>query len=349
MDRIPLSVLRQLGLQICSAFQIPVKHSEILIDALMDADLSGKSTHGLMRLAPYLERVQLGLLDVHAAPVITHDAGALINANAQNGFGAVALDWAIQLLKSRAKQHGIAAVILDHSNHVGALGYWTRSLAMGPSPLVSLIISDASPRLPPSGGVDPVLGNNPWSLGIPWATDRAITLDMANSVAAAGKVRKAMLEGVDIPDGWALDKDGRSTNDPHEALSGLLLPMAGYKGYAITLMMAMMTSVLGQAESIDVRNVYDLRGPQNLSQFAMAIDMNALYGKTGSEQVQEKIEQWVLRIKSGRRQEGVEEIWLPGEQSEARRSEGHKCGAYLDPATIASLNELADSIGVKGL
>lgn len=347
MDRFPVERLRQFGIEICLAHQVPIRHAEVLIDSLIDADLCGKGTHGLVRLPSYLERVRLGLMDAQTSPIITHDLGALIRADAKNGFGAVAMDWALKELKSRAKSYGISAVILDHSNHVGTLGYWSRSLAMANPPLVSWIVTDASPRLPPFGGVDPILGNNPWTLAFPWDEDRAIVLDMANSVAAAGKIRQAMIAEKEIPSDWALDREGRPTVDPKEALSGLLLPMAGYKGYAITLMIGMMANVLGLAESIEVRSPFDLSGPQNLSQFVMGVDIMALYGEAGSKELRSKIEAWVSRIKESRRQDGTEVIWLPGEQSEVNRTDGRIHGVRLNADTLVSLNQLAESVGLR--
>lgn len=346
-NRTPLPVLRQLGLEICAAYDVPSRHGEIVIDALLDADMCGKSTHGIVRLATYLQRVARGLMAADATPMITHDTGALARADAGNGLGAVTMEWALDELTRRAGRHGIAALIIDHSNHIGALGYWSRRLAIGVPPLVSCVISDSSPRLPPTGGFDPILGNNPWSMAFPRIDGQAVVMDMANSVAAAGKIREAMKEGVDIPEGWALAPDGEPTTNAAEALQGLLLPMAGYKGYAITLAMGLITNALGQAETLETRNAYDKTGPQNLTQFAMAIDASALYGNEGPGRLQAKVEAWVSRVKASRKQSGVESIWLPGERSDILRREAMKHGIVLTSSARESLASLATSVGIQ--
>lgn len=347
--RISVGILRDFCLDLCRAHKIPEHHAVILVDSLVDADCAGKQTHGVMRLVPYLERGQRGLVDVKATPVIQHDSGALMQATARNGYGAVAMDWALGLLRKRASQYGIAGISMDHGNHIGALGYWTRQLALGDRPLVAMVVSDATPRLPPTGGMDPLLGNNPWSIAIPKDGDQAFVLDMANSVAAFGKIRQAKASGESIPEGWALDRDGQPTTDPSTALEGLLLPMAGYKGYVITFMMGLLANVVSQADSVQVRSLDDFEGPQNLSHWMMAVDLTTLYGPEGLERSLNKAREWARRIQESRHSPGVEHIWLPGEQSQKLRRESIAAGIPLKMSTLDSLNRMAESLGVAPL
>lgn len=337
ISAIPIMPLSLHCTALCERHGVPTAQAKILVDSLIDADMRQKGTHGLMRLPSYLQRVERGLMNAEAEPAIEHDTGPLLHINAHNAIGAVAASFAIMTIAERAERYGLALATVDRSNHLGAIGYWARALARRGN--IGVIASDASPRLPATGGMEPVLGNNPWSIAIPHE-DHPIVADLANSIVAAGKIRERHAAGQPLPEGWALDRQGRPTTDPSAALQGILLPMAGYKGYAITFMLTCLTNVLSMAESIEVRSLEDFNGPQGVSHLFLAIHPRTLYGDEAAS-FQMKTKQWVKRVKSSKRLAGNEEIFLPGEQAERNYARALQGGLILPQSTIEALDALA--------
>lgn len=255
---------------------MPPRHAEIVGDALVDAETWGKASHGLIRLPAYAERVRRGGIGV-ADPRVVEDNGNAVVVDAMGGPGQVAALVATDLAVERAQVSGVSVIAVRNSNHAGHLGYFSRHGAE--RGMVCGCMSNASPRLSPGAGSRPMFGNNPWSVALP-SHDAPIVVDMANSRVAAGKIRAAKAAGRSIPKGWALDVDGKPTTDPAAALAGSLLPMGGYKGLSISLLVSVLTAGLagGELES-NVRPVDDVATPQAMSQLVWALDPSLFSGR----------------------------------------------------------------------
>ncbi len=227
------------------AHGVPDADAAIVAGCLVSADLRGVDTHGLTRLPGYLDRVRRGLIDPRpllAPKRVTPVAAAL---DGQNGFGFVVGTRAMQEAIAIARELGIGVVSVRRSTHFGmAASYVLQALDAG---LIALVFSNASPAMPPWGARSALLGTNPFAAGAPAGEHPPFLLDMSPAVAARGKIRRAERRGETIPLGYALDAEGRPTTDPKAALGGVVLPIGGYKGSGLAMLMDILGGVISGA------------------------------------------------------------------------------------------------------
>jgi LDH2 family malate/lactate/ureidoglycolate dehydrogenase len=197
----------------------------------------------------------------------------------------------------------------------------------------------------PWGGLKKIVGTNPWSFAAPAGRHPPIVSDMANTGVARGKIYLARNRGEEIPLGWAVDSEGRPTMDPQAAIDGIILPMAGHKGYAIAAMVDVMSGVLTGSQFLSaVNGPYRYDQKSGVGHLLIAIDI----AKTQPMETYEaRIEQFILELKSGPLAHGVEEIFYPGE-IEARNDARHRAeGLILADGTLEDLVWIANETGVK--
>src|SRR5512140_2507124 len=209
--------------------------AHLLADTLVQADLWGHQSHGVLRLDWYRKRIVAGTLKADARPEFATDAGAVAVIDGRDGAGQALAKRAMEEAIARAKRHGVGVVGVRDSNHFGTAMYFTRMAAA--AGCVGFLSTNASPAMAPWGGRAKAIGNNPWSIAAPAGRHAPMVLDIANTAVARGKVYLARQRGERIPDGWALDAEGRPTADPRAAIEGIILPMAGHKGSGIAVMM----------------------------------------------------------------------------------------------------------------
>ena len=217
--------------------------SEFVAEATIDADLKGFTSHGLGRFPQYLVSIKSGTINLKEDITIEKETPAIALINGNSGFGQAVSYKAMQIAIKKAKEVGIGCVGVHNTNHFGVTGFYS-DLALREN-CIGLVIANTDPAIAPLGGSKPLIGTNPIALGIP--SETYITVDMATSVTARGKIIESKRKGLDLPDGWALDKDGNPTNDPEAALEGSILPFGGFKGYALSLLIEILTGPLVQA------------------------------------------------------------------------------------------------------
>lgn len=217
---------------------------KLVAEATVDADLKGFTSHGLGRFPQYLISIKSGTINLEDNITIEKETPAMALINGNSGFGQAVSYKAMQIAIKKAKEVGIACVGVHNTNHFGVTGFYS-DLALREN-CIGLVIANTDPAIAPLGGSKALIGTNPIALGIP--SDSYITVDMATSVTARGKIIESKRKGIELPDGWALDKDGKPTNDPTEALEGSILPFGGFKGYALSLLIEILTGPLVQAE-----------------------------------------------------------------------------------------------------
>lgn len=211
-------------------------NAALIAQCLVAADLRGIDTHGINRLPSYLARVRAGVLDAQAVPALQQLTPVVAQVDGNNGFGFLAAASAMDRAVEMAQTLGIGMVSVKHSNHFG-MSAWIVQRALDKD-MMSLVFTNSSPALPAWGGTDKLLGVSPIACGAPGPeSDVPFILDMAPSMAARGKVYKALRRGEPIPKGWAIDENGEPTTDPGSALTGTMLPMGGPKGSALAIMM----------------------------------------------------------------------------------------------------------------
>ncbi len=198
----------------------------VIMDTMLYADRRGLSSHGLGRLPLYIKKIASGHLNPAEEIETVMDDGAVLILDANNGFGQVAADRAVRDGITRAKRYGISAVGVRNSNNFGTAGYFGRMAAE--QNMAAMVYANAAPAIAPVGGNKALLGTNPICYAFPGGKDGIpIVFDMATSVVARGKIRLAAKNGEKIPMDWAVDRNGKPTDDPEAALDGALQPMGG--------------------------------------------------------------------------------------------------------------------------
>ena len=333
------------GAAICTALGVPPEDAQRVSASLVQADLWGHQSHGVLRLPWYARRLQSGAMRAGTQAQTVVDAGAVAVLDGQHGIGQVLATAAMQEAVRRAKAHGVGAVAVRNSNHFGTAMYY--SLMAAQADCVAMVCTNASPAMAPWGGREKRVGTNPWSLAAPAGRHAPMVLDIANTAVARGKVYLARQRGEPIPAGWALTGEGLPTTNAEAAIAGLIAPMAGHKGYAIAVMIDMLSGVLsGSAFGAAVHGPYEPAQPSGCGHLMLVLDIAAFMPPPEFGQ---RMERLVAELKSTPLAAGSHEVFYPGEM-EARAAERHaRDGLQLPAQTVADLDALAQELGVPRL
>jgi L-2-hydroxycarboxylate dehydrogenase (NAD+) len=323
---------------------LPEGDAKTVAELMLEADLRGSDTHGVIRLPLYVRRIRAG--GVNAKPNIRvvgeRASAALIDGD--NGMGHLVMRAAAQLAIEKAKATGIGWVGARMSNHAGpAALYATTPL---PHDMIGLYFAVGSNNhLPPWGGSETLLGTNPMAVAVPAQDEPAIVLDMAPTVAAYGKVRLKAQRGEPMPVGWMIDRDGKPLTDAKRADEGYLLPIGDYKGYGLSLIIGILAGALnGAALGRDVIDFVKETGkPTNTGQAVAAVAIEAFMPP---QQFKRAVDAVIRDIRASRRLPGVERIYLPGEQSHAKFLERSANGVPMPKPLRDSLDTLARELNV---
>lgn len=318
---------------------LPRGDAELVAASLVDANLRGVDSHGITRLPIYVKRLRRGLIEPQPTVDVVQDAGGALLVDGNNGMGAVVTTRALDLALARVRRHGAVSVAIRNTNHYGSGAFYAhRAIA---HQAAVFLYANAPATMAPWGGVQPYLGTNPYTFGIPAGRRDPMILDMATSQEARGKIILAAERGEPIPSGWATDPDGNPTTDAASALAGSVQPFGGPKGYGIALMIEVMAGVLtGASFGPHIGDLYhDLNRPQDLGAFIQLVDVAAFIPR---DRFIERMDTLIDEIKTSPAQAGVEEILVPGEpeaQTARRRARG---GIPLPTSLLTTLDELTE-------
>lgn len=307
---------------------------------LVEADLRGVASHGVGRVPIYLRRLRDGLVDPRTPLAIEELTPVAARLDGANGLGFVVARRAMAEAIARARSFGIAIVFAHRSTHFGmAASYLRQAVDAG---LAALVFTNASPAMPVWGGRTPFLGTSPFAFGAPGGERSApIILDMATSVVARGKIRRAAVAGEPIPEGWALDAEGRPTTDAQAAYDGLVLPLGGPKGSGLSLMMEVLGGVMsGSAFGGEVGNQYlDHDRPQNVGHCFIAFRPDLA---VSADAYRTRIDALVERAKASPRVAEDQPILMPGEPEALTERERLRDGIPLSAEDRAGLRGEAE-------
>ena len=331
------------AVRLLMAHKLPEADAKIVAHCLVRADLRGVDTHGIQYLPHYLGRVDKGLINPKPELKLEKKSSVAAGLDGQNGFGFVvgmkAIDGAIEM----AREHGIGIVAARHSTHFGmAASYVLRAVEAG---FVAQVYSNASPAMPPWGGRKAMLGTSPFACGAPGGRLDPYVLDLSFAVAARGKIRKAGRRGEKIPLGWALDQEGRPTTDPAAADTGVVLPIGGYKGSGLAMLMDLFGGVLaGAGHAGGVGNQFsDYDRPQDVGHFFMALKPDLF---VSLEDYRARMDRLVTAVRAAPRAEGFDEILMPGEREQRLEVARRVSGVPVGPVELKSLNDIAKRVSV---
>jgi LDH2 family malate/lactate/ureidoglycolate dehydrogenase len=315
----------------------------VAADAMVQADLWGHQSHGVLRLGWYYARLCSGAMRAQTSVTFPVDAGAIAVMDGGDSIGPVVAKHAALDAIRRAKAHGIGAVSVRNSNHFGTCMYFTRMAAE--QDCIMICTTNGGPNMAPWGGLKKMIGTNPWSVAVPAGRYAPLIMDVANSGVARGKIFLAQTRHEAIPLGWAIDSKGRPTTDPEEALKGFILPMAGHKGYAIGAIVDVLSGVLSGSGFMDeVHGPYDPVNRSRAGHLMIALNVAAFQPV---EDFHARMERYIDTLKSVPLAEGVDEVFYPGEKEARAHDTQIGEGIVLPLDTIAGLDKVASEAGVQ--
>jgi LDH2 family malate/lactate/ureidoglycolate dehydrogenase len=289
---------------------LPEADARLVADTLVQADLWGHQSHGVLRLGWYLDRLRHGVMHPVTTPEIVVDAGAIAVIDGHDGVGQVLAMRATHEAITRARAHGIGAVAVRHSNHFGTCMYYTRCVAAA---------GCVGSRAP-------------------------FVVDMAATGVARGKIYLARHEHRPIPLGWAPNQAGEPTTDPREALDGLILPMAEHKGYALAAMVDMLSGVFtGSGFLSAVHSPYQTTHTSHCGHLLIAMDIARFQPL---EEFTTRMEAFVDEIKAAPLAKGFDEVFYPGEIEDYNDAQCRREGLALPEDTRAHLRRIAQATGL---
>lgn len=323
------------------ALGVPEADAAILADTLVQADLWGHQSHGVMRLSWYAARIQAGVMQAKTCLDLV-DAGALALIDGHDGVGQVLAATATREAVARAKKHGVGVVGLRNSNHFGTAMYYTLMAAR--DGCVAFLSTNASPAMAPWGGRRKTIGTNPWSLAAPAGKYPPMLLDIANTAVARGKVYLAKQKGLPIPLGWAINALGEPTTDAREAIDGIILPLAEHKGYAIAMMMDVLSGVLtGSSFGSAVNGPYQFDRRSGCGHLMIALNIEAFQPLA---LFNERMENLIEQTKAVPPVSGFNEVLYPGEPEARNEKRNREQGLELPEDTLADLRKVAERTGL---
>lgn len=328
---------------IFASYGVPRADAARVAECLVQADLRGVASHGVGRIPIYTERLRRGLVNPTPSLAVEKSFTVAARVDGDNGLGFVVGTKAMAEAIGLAKQHGMGICFAHHSTHFGmAASYLKQAVA---EDMVAFVYTNASPAMPVWGSSTPFLGTSPFAFGAPNGSGEPIILDMALSVVARGKIRRAAQKGEPIPLGWALDPEGKPTTDAQAGYDGIVLPMGGPKGSGLSLMMEILGGVMsGAAFGGEVRNQYfDFEQPQNVGHCFLAIRPD-LFMPAG--EYAGRMADLVARSKATPKAAGFDEILMPGEPEARTEAIRARDGIPLDADDVKALRSEAEKASV---
>jgi LDH2 family malate/lactate/ureidoglycolate dehydrogenase len=323
---------------------LPDDHGGVLADTLVEADLRGVHTHGVNALTGYARRVQGGGANARPNVRIVRDGPAFAVVDGDAGLGQVVAHFAMSQAIARAEESGVGAVAAGNSSHFGAAAFYA-AMALEHD-MIGFATTSAGNRIAPIGGKTPVVGNNPLAWAIPAGREMPILLDMAQSVVAAGKLGMAQRKGERIPIGWALDKDGRPTDDPVAGAAGLLVPIGGPKGLGLAIVMDVLSGALsGAFFGRELAKTHQPDKASGIGHFFMAIDVGQF---EEIARFKERVDRMIRDIHESEPAEPGTRLFLPGEIEWLAKRERVERGVPLLSSIVDDLKRLADGLELDG-
>jgi LDH2 family malate/lactate/ureidoglycolate dehydrogenase len=345
MPRVQPDPLIQFGQGLLTSLGAPHEEASLVARLLVEANLSGHDSHGVMQIPGYLEAYAEGLIAPGAGFTHERETAATALIDGHWGFGQRLAHAATRLAIDKAKRCGISAVGAYHCYHVGHLGAYVR-LAAEAGMVAIMAVNDGGggQRVVPHGGVAGRLSTNPLAIGLPTGTAAPFILDISTSVVAEGQVRLQRLRGEPLPLGWMIDTLGQATTDPEDFFrhTGSLLPLggdAGHKGYGLALAVEVLAGILARAGHSRTP-----LPPYNNGLFSIVVDIGRFLPV---EEFTAEVRDLIAYIKSCPPASGVDEIVYAGERAAHTRRHRLRHGIEIDPETWGRLRTLAQARGIQ--
>jgi LDH2 family malate/lactate/ureidoglycolate dehydrogenase len=326
---------------------MPPADARIVAALMAEADLQGSDGHGVIRLPQYLKRIRSGGVNLKPDIRVVQERAAMALIHGDNGMGHLVMKRAAEVAIEKARTAGVAWVGAQWSNHAGPASLYARMML--PHDMIGLYFAVGNANhLPPWGGLDMLLSTNPIAAAIPAGEEPPVVLDMATTVAAYCKVKAKAARGEMMPEGWMIDREGKPLTDPRRAAEGFLLPIGGYKGYGLAMVVGLIAGTLnGAAMGKDVIDFnQDVSSATNTGQAIVAIDP-AAFGDLA--QFKAAVDTLVRDLRASERMPGVDAIRVPGDRSNALAASQRVEGIAIAASLMQTLDRLAEQLDIPPL
>ena len=332
MPVVPVSELRTLMRELLMATGAAPETAALVGDALVDANIAGHDSHGVIRMLQYVEFANVGQTDPIVAPEVVRRDRATATVDARWGWGQPAMWLATRTAAELAREHGIGAVVIERCCHIGRVAPYVEHLAG--QGMIGLAMSNAGRAVAPYGSRQRVMGTNPLAWAAPRAEDKAVvSLDIATAAVAEGKLRVARARELPVPEGAVVDRDGLPSVNPNDFYDGgALLPFGAHKGSGLSILAQLVGVGLAGAAPDRLARHRGGNGP-----LVIALDISAF---VPLETFRARVEEQCAEIASAQPAAGVDRVYLPGEPELDRRIERERDGVPVPDATWTALQAL---------
>lgn len=340
--RIKMQDLRTVIYDILVSNKLSPEQAEIVTDCYIEADACGVSTHGVSILPAHINKLRSGGYNINPKFEVVREGLAFSVIDSDNSIGVESAVHCMKHAMKMCKKTGIYTVISRNCNTYGPAFYYP-SLASKEG-LIGFTFCNSPAAMAAWGGKEKLFGTNPFAIVVPCKNEEPIILDMATSKVAKSKINEARIKNEKIPLGWALDNNGKQTTDPIAAIQGLILPMEGYKGYGIALMIDVLAGVLSGAAFLNnVRRFYSEDNKcMNVGQTFIAIDPQQIYGN----EFYDLMDNYVVEIRKSSSLDG-RSVNIPGDNKIKCRKKSIETGINLQQTTIEKLNQCLCDCGLS--
>ena len=345
MPRFRPETLHRIGCELFEAAGCGPEEARVVVDHLIEANLVGHDSHGVIRFMHYLEGIREGRFQLAAKPKVVRESPCTAVVDAGGALGQVGAIFATQLAMEKAKKQGVATVTLRRTSHIGRVGAYP--LMVAGAGMIGQIFVNAGRlggQVALFGGIGGRLSTNPIAFAAPRRQADPILLDMTTSIVAEGKLRVAINRGGGVPEGWLTDADGHPSTDPRDFRAdppGAILPLGGaaaHKGSGLSVMVEVLGGLLSGEGCV--------RGEPRFVSNGVLFTVYHIEHFTDLETYYEEMESMVRYLKSSRLQPGVTEILLPGEPESRSAKKRQAEGIELDETTWTSICEEAKALGL---
>jgi len=318
---------------ILKCMKVTDEDASIVADVTVDADLKGFSSHGIGRFPQYIKGLKAGTIDPEAELSIDSETDSMVLLNGNHKFGHVVTYSAMEIAIEKAKKTGVGMVGVHDSNHFGVAGYYSDMAIM--NDMIGMVIANTEPAVAPIGGKVPIIGTNPVAIGIP-SNKNYVSVDMATSASARGKLLEAKRKGEKIPENVALDADGNPTIDPEEALKGSILPFGAHKGYALSFMIEILAGPLVRAAfGKQVTGTADPGVMCTKGDLVMAIDPSKF---SDLEDFKEEVDNFVEEIRNSGN------VFIPGDMEVKNIKDRKENGISIDDTLMGQIEDISEEL-----
>jgi L-2-hydroxycarboxylate dehydrogenase (NAD+) len=327
---------------------VPAADATKIAELMLEADLIGADAHGVFRLPQYIQRLKLGSTNAKPNIKVNRTAPATALVEGDNGMGHLVVARAAETAIELARECGVAWVGCRMSGHAGAAGVYAALPLKTDMIGIYSAVANAN-HMPLAGGAEPLLGTNPLAIAIPAGQEPPLVLDIATSIVSYGTIKNHKLQNRPLQGDWMIDpKTGAAITDPHKSAEALLLPMAGYKGAGLALMLGLLAGTLNGAlfgrDCVDFNA--DPATPTNTGQFVLALDPSRFQT---IELFKSEVDRHIRSLRNSQALPGNEAVRLPGDARAKRREDRLRNGLALPPELLTQLDRLASDLAIAPL